>query len=161
MCVCNQTNVICIHHRGRQLKPIKNLKADEEHLDLVLNSQEMQFTRIQNMEAVILGATVQDCDVYKENVKRGYLIKEIPPIMGTDGKEIYVAVIYAKYPNQTEYQTMNILMEDVPKFAREVAEHTHDIQSALQSIVSSFSLEKYFQKLNFVKISHVKCSITI
>lgn len=93
----------------------------------------MKFVTIPGMKIVELGATVADCKEFKESAKRGYLVKDVLPEMGTDGTQVFVALIYAKYPNQKEYQKMHIVMEDIPEFACEVSLNMDSIQSSLRT----------------------------
>lgn len=132
------------------------MAQEEAHIEALLQPDEMKFVDIPNMPIYDCGGTFTDCEIYGESSKRGYIVQSILPLFGTDGSDVWVGIVYAKYPHQTEYQTLSIILEDQPEFAGAVGSHKEAIQTALQSVVSSFDLKQYFQKFDIVSIAEVK-----
>ena len=148
---------MCIYiYRGRPRKQLKNLKQDEQVLENLLGAQEMPFVEVPDMPICDVGGTSDECEIYIENKKWGHLVSHVKNVFGTDGHYVYVAVVYAKYQHQVEYTPLDVVMDDLPKFALEVAKYQKEIEIALKTVEPKFSFTGYLGSIGCVNISTVK-----
>ena len=143
-------------HSGRTIKKLVDLKSTSNLFDVILDVEEMQFCRIPGMKAHDVGGTSQNCSEYKENQKNGYIVDKVEPIYGTDGKDVYVAVRFAKYQHQVEYHPLKTMMEDIPSLAIDVIENQEKIEKELRTVKPQFAIKSYLQSIEFVTIQEVK-----
>ena len=92
---------------------------------------------------------------YIENKKWGHLVSHVKNIFGTDGRYVYVAVVFAKYQHQIEYTPLDTVMEDLPKVALEVGRYQKQIDIALKTIQKDFSFTGYLSAIGCVSITKV------
>lgn len=150
-----QNNIYIHAYRGRKQKPILNLKLQDKALESVLGPEEMQFLGVDGMPYLDVGGTEADCQTYRENKRNGFIVKEVSNMFGTDGVDVYVGVCYAKYPNQIEYQQLDLLMQDIPEVADHLLEYRKQVEITLKKINKHFRLNNYFLRIGFVKVSEV------
>ena len=125
-------------------------------IEQYLQSSEVSFVAPKNMpEEHVVGGTQEECQIYKESDKNGYLVKSMKSLFGFDGEKVYTAVIFSRYPHQLEYHPVPGLMIDIINYSKFVHHYYIQIEQAIQTMYPKFKMLEYFDSIDFISIGKV------